>query len=172
MKNSIDNFLDQAEVEVAKLLNLDKSKVYASTDYTCAWGIKIKVPIVYGQHCAVARWLLDHATELDFYIQLEDHTGKNLQDYEVRPLAATHRRFELHRREDETGISGTGHIADGVEFEDGTCALRWRTEHRSTAIYPSFKDLLAIHGHDGKTKAVWIDSRVGPDVIIRQIMES
>ena len=172
MKNSIDEFLDQAEIEVAKLLRLDPSKVKASTDYTCAWGVKINVPIDYGQRVNVARWLLDHATELDFCIQLEDHTGKNLQDYEVRPMAATHSRFELHRREDETGISGVGHVADGVEFEDGTCVLHWRTEHRSTAVYASFKDLLAIHGHDGKTRPVWIDSRSGPELITRQIMNS
>lgn len=63
------------------------------------------------------------------------------------------RLFRLVRESDETGISGTGHIADGVIFTDGTCALRWRSEYRSTALYGSFTDLLKIHGHGGKTRA-------------------
>ena len=62
--------------------------------------------------------------------------------------------FELHRLEDATGISGTGIVAQGVEFDDGTCALRWLTEHRSTALYVSMRDVEAIHGHAGKTKVV------------------
>jgi hypothetical protein len=68
------------------------------------------------------------------------------------------RRFVLNRLEDDTGVSGTGFIAEGVEFGDGTAALRWRTEHTSTAIYSSMTDLVAIHGHGGKTVVVWVDS--------------
>lgn len=64
------------------------------------------------------------------------------------------RTFELHRIEDETGISGTGIVAEGVEFHDGTCALRWRTAHRSTSFYENRKTVEAIHGHNGKTKLV------------------
>lgn len=33
-------------------------------------------------------------------------------------------RFELVRDVDVTGISGTGVVAEGVEFSDGTVALR------------------------------------------------
>lgn len=65
------------------------------------------------------------------------------------------RTFELHRLEDETGISGTGIIAEGVEFSDGTCALRWRTSVRSTALYDNLKTLEQIHGHQGKTKVIF-----------------
>jgi len=67
------------------------------------------------------------------------------------------RRFVLWRRTDATGISGSGAIAEGVIFGDGTCALRWRTDKRSTAVYDSFEDLLAIHGHDGATVPLWLD---------------
>ena len=35
------------------------------------------------------------------------------------------RAFVLQRNEDETGVSGTGIVAEGVEFSDGTVALRW-----------------------------------------------
>jgi hypothetical protein len=63
--------------------------------------------------------------------------------------------FLLYRTEDETGISGNGVVAEGVEFLNGQCVLRWITKPGSVGIYNSLIDLLAIHGHDGKTKPVW-----------------
>jgi hypothetical protein len=61
------------------------------------------------------------------------------------------RIFRLNRLRDDTGISGTGIIAEGVQFSDGRCVLRFITAHRSIAIYDSMADLQAIHGHGGKT---------------------
>jgi hypothetical protein len=61
------------------------------------------------------------------------------------------RVFYLYRKTDATGVSGTGIVAEGVRFSDGTCALRWRTETSSTAIYASLDDLVKIHGHEGAT---------------------
>jgi len=63
--------------------------------------------------------------------------------------------FLLVREEDETGISGTGIVAEGVQFTDGTIAMRWLTEHTSTAIYKDEETLLHIHGHGGKTTVHW-----------------
>lgn len=68
------------------------------------------------------------------------------------------RRFELHRDVDETGISGIGVVAEGVQFTNGYCALTWLTLHTSVAFYPSIETLEAIHGHQGKTRVVWIDA--------------
>lgn len=59
------------------------------------------------------------------------------------------RRFRLDRHKDETGVSGTGCVAQGVIFYDGTVALRWLTEHKSTALYASLAELEAIHLHGG-----------------------
>lgn len=73
-------------------------------------------------------------------------------------LTATPRRFRLMRREDETGVSGTGHVADGVRFVDGAVALRWRTDTTSTAFYDSIAAVEKIHGHGGKTEVLWLDS--------------
>lgn len=67
-------------------------------------------------------------------------------------------RFELRRVKDATGISGTGIVAEGIIFSDGTCAMRWKTKHRSTAFYESIDSLIAIHGHDGQTVVDTIDS--------------
>jgi hypothetical protein len=70
-------------------------------------------------------------------------------------VSARLRGFTLQRNEDETGVSGTGVVAEGVEFSDGTCALRWRTATASTAVYDSLADLVVIHGHGGKTLVVF-----------------
>ena len=65
------------------------------------------------------------------------------------------RAFNLNRIVDETGISGTGVVAQGVQFDNGYCALTWLTKNTSVAFYPSIEMLEAIHGHNGKTKIEW-----------------
>ena len=67
------------------------------------------------------------------------------------------RRFVLDRVEDESGVSGTGEVAEGVQFFDGTCAMRWRTVTASTAVYGSIADIEEIHGHGGKTIVRFLD---------------
>ena len=72
------------------------------------------------------------------------------------------RRFELHRDADITGVSGTGVVAEGVEFSDGRVAMRWRpTEHGlcSTVFWDSMEGVTVVHGHDGATRVVWLDER-------------
>lgn len=71
-------------------------------------------------------------------------------------------RFRLVRHEDETGVSGTGLVADGAMFSDGHAVLRWRTKFKSTTVYASMQDVEAIHGHQGKTHVEWIDPVPGP----------
>lgn len=65
------------------------------------------------------------------------------------------RTFVLRRIDDESGISGVGVIAEGVEFTTGTCALSWLTKAHSVGVYPNIKELERIHGHDGKTIVEW-----------------
>lgn len=67
------------------------------------------------------------------------------------------RRFQLHRMQDASGVSGTGIVAEGVEFSPGTVCIRWLSEFSSVAIYENIKALEHIHGHGGMTKIVWID---------------
>lgn len=72
------------------------------------------------------------------------------------------RRFVLERTEDVSGVSGTGTVAEGVEFSDGKVALRWVTnhEHQSTVIWDSILSVDVIHGHDGRTQVRWVDEPV------------
>lgn len=65
------------------------------------------------------------------------------------------RTFHLARRVDHTGVSGTGRVAEGVEFTDGTVVLRWRSATASTVVYGTLADVQAVHGHHGDTEIVW-----------------
>ena len=74
------------------------------------------------------------------------------------------RRFELHRDEDETGVSGTGVVAEGVAFRNGKIVLAWLTRHKSLTVYDDMATLETIHGHGGKTRVVWHDPGVDDDL--------
>lgn len=65
------------------------------------------------------------------------------------------RLFQLVRDEDVSGISGTGIVAEGIEFSDGRVALRWRGEHGSTVIHDSVANVVRIHGHQGRTRVAY-----------------
>lgn len=66
------------------------------------------------------------------------------------------RAFHLQRDEDETGISGTGRVAEGIEFSDGKVAIRWIVgQHRSTVTWDSIDAVEVIHGHGGRTRIMW-----------------
>lgn len=68
---------------------------------------------------------------------------------------STARLFVLERTEDVSGTSGTGVVAEGVEFSNGTCVLHWLTQLQSVAIYDNLRVLESVHGHDGHTKVRW-----------------
>lgn len=83
--------------------------------------------------------------------------------FEVRDGTAqptSMRRFYFDRNNDVSGTSGTGAVAEGVQFSDGRVALRWITGDMpsSTVIYDNIDDAQTIHGHGGGTEVVWIDA--------------
>ena len=79
------------------------------------------------------------------------------------------RLFWLVRAADVTGVSGTGIVAEGVEFSDGTVVLRWLkrepgewnswadTPQPTTVIHEDLSSVFVLHGHDGKTTVAWED---------------
>jgi hypothetical protein len=75
------------------------------------------------------------------------------------------RTFALIRDTDVSGISGPGHVADGIKWADGSASVRWLGEHPSIVHWASFASVDAIHGHGGSTRIVWdIDRLVPPDL--------
>jgi hypothetical protein len=80
----------------------------------------------------------------------------NRKKIKTKPgLERTIKTFTLVRDVDESGISGTGVVAEGVEFSDGECVIKWLTSCTSTGIYHSLKAVESIHGHGGKTRVVF-----------------
>jgi len=72
------------------------------------------------------------------------------------------RRFRLLRHVDVSGVSGTGVVAEGVEFSDGSAALRWHGDYPTTTVWESIGSLVAVHGHQGATVVEWIDPPGAP----------
>jgi len=79
------------------------------------------------------------------------------------------RTFHLQRDVDMSGLSGTGIVAEGVEFDDGTTVVRWREVEgahydrgvrATTVIFPNADAVEALHGHGGATRMVWDDAPV------------
>lgn len=75
------------------------------------------------------------------------------------------RRFRLYREAPpDTYLSGGYANApdlaqlEGVEFSDGTVAVRWLTLHHSTSLWESFATFETVHGHpEYQTRLVWLD---------------
>ena len=69
------------------------------------------------------------------------------------------RRFVLQRKVDISGVSGTGIVAEGVEFSDGSVVLRWISNNPTSVVFHDngLESVEAIHGHQGSTIIHFID---------------
>lgn len=74
------------------------------------------------------------------------------------------RRFELHRNEDVSGVSGLGVVAEGIEFSDGIVAIRWTSAWPTSVVFHDrgIDAVEAVHGHGGRTRIVWLDAEGDP----------
>lgn len=63
--------------------------------------------------------------------------------------------FHLQRHHDVSGMSGTGVVALGVRWPDGTASVRWLGARPSIVFWDSMADAEAVHGHAGATEIVW-----------------
>lgn len=107
----------------------------------------------------------DPFTGIPLVVQLRGQVRVELQtmmpaaiERQVRQdLRNSNRRFYLWRKEDQSGVSGCGVVATGIQFRNGWVAMTWLTEHSSVVFYPNIEDAIAVHGHGGKTEFVWLD---------------
>jgi hypothetical protein len=65
--------------------------------------------------------------------------------------------FQLIRKVDVSGKSGTGTVTEGVIFTDGSVAMRWCTNVSSVCFYKSIEDVIEIHGHEGATVVQYVN---------------
>ena len=63
--------------------------------------------------------------------------------------------FKLRRLEDVSGVSGTGIVAEGVEFHDGQVVMSWLGVHHTMVVAPNIQEIERIHGHGGKSVVEW-----------------
>jgi hypothetical protein len=78
--------------------------------------------------------------------------------------------FTMIRRNDETGISGTGRVLDGVVWPNGWVTICWRTEldnlkkgFSSITLFESFAAFESIHitSHPtNNTEIEWVENKI------------
>lgn len=68
------------------------------------------------------------------------------------------RRFVLDRSHDNTGTSGTGIVAEGVQFSSGRVVIHWLSPLGAVNVYDNAVVLETLHGHGGNTIVRWLDS--------------
>lgn len=66
--------------------------------------------------------------------------------------------FRLVRHQDPSGVSGTGAVGTVVEFDSGLTVLHWDTATPSIAVHTDSRQIEQLHGHDGATELVPMDS--------------
>ncbi len=67
------------------------------------------------------------------------------------------RRFVLDRAFDGTGTSGTGIVAEGVQFSNGQVVIHWLSQLEAINVYANAMVLETLHGHGGNTTIKWLD---------------
>lgn len=64
------------------------------------------------------------------------------------------KRFYLLRHEDIHNNSGTGVVAEGIIFGDGTGSYTWLTKHKTVTTFVKVKDVIDLHSHNGRTDMI------------------
>jgi len=94
------------------------------------------------------------ASQDDIYKAYAEAINKQIEEFRKvsnhRISGATGKTFRLICGEDETGVSGTGHVATGHVWPDGSVSLKWHTNGSTLANishYPGVSNMLSVHGH-------------------------
>ena len=82
---------------------------------------------------------------------------------EVAPIPDI-RTFRMVRQSDESGISGTGIVLEGVVFSSGNVIIQWLSSHvHSISFFPNLDEFKEVHidSHpSNNTLLVWDDGEV------------
>lgn len=75
-----------------------------------------------------------------------------MKEHEIRGTTMPAGLYWWCRDKDETGMSGTGRVAQVAIFRDGCACLRWLKDMNSAGVsstvsYDTIGDLLWVHGH-------------------------
>lgn len=83
-----------------------------------------------------------------------------MQDQSFKADGVAMKRFYLQRTKDETGVSRTGRVLEGVVTQSGKVIVEWRPPHSSVGMYSSLAEFMTIHVdcHPSCSTVVWIDN--------------
>lgn len=110
------------------------------------------------------RVVSEHPTHLEFR-----HPERNsilIGRPEDLELAGDLRSGVMHRSEDESGVSGTGVVAEWVMFPSGRVVIEWRNDENESLSFddtgidlrPTMESAVGIHGHSGRTEFIFDDT--------------
>lgn len=108
------------------------------------------------------RWLELFKPNEDFSDNLNDHPEDEDDDMqtllETDTQPATMRVFNMVRHTDVSGVSGTGVVAQVIEFSNGRAVINWTRPPHATTVYLSLEDLLSVHSHGGSTQLLQVSA--------------
>lgn len=80
--------------------------------------------------------------------------------------------FRLMRVQDFSGVSGVGHVANGYLWQDDLVVLAWLGPWPTFGVHlRGMRSVLAIHGHEGATRAEFTPLEVPTEVwLLRRAM--
>ena len=86
----------------------------------------------------------------DLAQKIAEYSGHRMKFFTVyRRIIPAHHNTDQANPADEPQF-------EGVVFSDQTVAVRWLTAKKSTSVWASMEDLLAVHGHpEYDTEVVW-----------------
>lgn len=93
------------------------------------------------KRCNVAK---ANMTKEEFLDWSSDFAQKIFNNYDIEI-------YHLYRKEDATGVSGTGVKAIIFKLTSTRYMMEWLGQYRTLTYFNSLEDIKAIHGHDNKT---------------------
>lgn len=75
------------------------------------------------------------------------------------------RTFAVMRAADTTGVSGIGHVLDGVIFHTGQVVVCWRSAHGSITIFENWAAFDSVHlkAHpENRARLIFVDGGLSP----------
>ncbi len=128
-----------------------------------AWQLRAQVATLTAEKEEFAANYRAIAAERDTaVVELAELKGKRILSVVFGHHKGAPRPFALRRREDVSGVSGTGVVALGAEWPDGLVVLRWTSDWPTSVVFHDrgIESVEAIHGHGGKTEVVWLSDEI------------
>jgi len=107
-------------------------------------------------------------TEKETIDEEEEKVSTNAEELKPKPATKLAPRgietFTVCRQQDESGVSGTGVVIEGVQYATGQVVLHWLTPFPkgSISIFESLAEFKKVHINphpDNKTIITWSDGR-------------